>query len=64
MHDFWPVHIAAKRSADIRPRIAASENAPTRHPSPAELFFEIGVTLSATLGIAVVSNILILALMH
>ena len=43
---------------ESRGRIAAADHAPVPHPAPAEIFFDIGLTVAVALGIALAGNLL------
>jgi len=61
MRDLPRDDMTRNRRPGIRGSIAPSDHTRLVHPTPAEVFFEIGLTLAAALAIALAGNLLALA---
>ncbi len=61
MYRLQPDHTWHRRTI-VRDRTAFPDPVLSRHPTPSDMLFDIGLTLAATLGVALAGNLLAAAL--
>ena len=61
MRNFSPQHSIWHRDRDANNQVVTHGDAYGPYPSPAELYFQIGQTLTVALGVAVAANLVAVA---